>query len=727
MTQRQTAFTETWELSPTDGIFFQDRDWIFLSETPIGKRIALYGDRKTEIEITHEDFEKLRDERKLTIRRFKYLHAAPQIEFVRSTEPSLSDLNATDKRKLFFRVDVCDHILAGLRSGTLALSEAKLEPALRSFWSSWLIEDFQRNTADGRHGAKAAPPIITCPSVTTAKRWLRIYRACNCHPISLVNGYGKSGNRNCKVSKYAREVIDRHARTYISRLQPTKAAVYRALVGEIESKNNRRLADWQARPGSKKPVLETVPCIETLYRAIRKLNQFEVLAGRIGEDAAARRLALHNGGMGELRLMERVEMDDWEVPLQVLLENAGIWASLPKKAQKLVERTKVKALTAIECASRICLAAKLVLIPTAAAAVETLNLASNDKTMLAQMAGCKMPWNQRGFAFTYATDNGVYKEPLFRAALADVRVIHHLMPSRKPGARGKKERYYRRLVDQLIAWFSGQTFQNPIVRGDYDSEGNAVIDMEELGRILIRFIVDVYHLTAHEGLGGRAPLDVWNEKRSIYRVLPPLNSDQNRHVFGVMAKRQIGNHGIRLLGLNYQSAALQRLRALPTLYQRKLPGGRIERLATIRVDPLNLGAISVRTTDGWITVPCQIAGFENVPLLQWQLACQKIRGDNLEQTKVYQEVVLEALRAIQDFADKAIIRANIASPLLSQKAFDHFERTIFAGFAVATHDNCDADPLDFAPDDVALPDRHTSSIDDTSSDGDIDPLFGFEG
>ena len=94
---------------------------------------------------------------------------------------------------------------------------------------------------------------------------------------------------------------------------------------------------------------------------------------------------------------------------------------------------------------------------------------------------------------------------------------------------------------------------------------------------------------------------------------------------------------------------------------------------------------------------------------------------------MYQEVVLEALRAIQDFADKAIIRANIASPLLSQKAFDHFERTIFAGFAVATHDNCDADPLDFAPDDVALLDRPTSSIDGTSSDGDIDPLFGFEG
>ena len=726
MTRRQAPFPEIWETNPTDGIFYQDLDWLFLEDTSTGKRITQRDNRNIVIELTHEEFEEQRAAGLLTIRRFKYLKQSDRLESV-SSDSVFSDFSPQQKRVAWFRVDVCMNMLDGLRDETLSLSEQKLKPALEKFWSRWVIEDHKRNTADGRHGSKSAPPLISCPSASTAKRWLRIFRACDYHPMSLMNGYGKSGNRRSKVSAFIKELLEKHARSYIDRRQPTKAAVYRKLTQEINKRNTDILARWQARPGSKRPSLHKVPCLDTLYRAIRRLNQFEVLAGRIGPDAAERQLAILHGGLGELRLMERIEMDDWEVPLQVLLENAGLWAKLPKKVQKQVERRKVRALTAIERTSRLCMAAKLVLIPTAAAAVETLNLSSNDKTTLAQMAGCKMPWDMRGFAFTYATDNGVYKEPAFRGALADVRVTHHLMPTGSPAARAPNERSYRTLVDQLILWFSGRTFSNPIVRGDYDAEGNAVIDMEELGRILIRFIVDVYHVTAHEGLAGKAPLDVWNEKRRIYRVIPPLNSDQNRHVFGVPVRRDIGNHGILFLGLNYQSAALQRLRALPTSYQVKRPSGRTERKAVIRIDPLNLGAISVQSHDGWITVPCQIAGMENVPVFQWQLACQKLRRDNLEQTKVYEETVLEALQAIQDFADNAIIRANIASPMLSQKAFDRFERELFSGFSIALHDNESADALDFGSGDTALSEQPFSLTEEKSQGRDIDPLFGFEG
>lgn len=726
MTPHQTLPIETWDLNPTDGIFYENKDWIQIEDTNNGRRIAQYDNRNIVIEIPHAEFEELRNAGLLTIRRFKYLKQSARLDSVVS-DAVFNDFSPHQKRITWFRVDMCMRMLDGLRDGTLSLSEDKLRPALEAFWSSWVIEDHKRNTADGRHGSKAAPSLISCPSTTTAKRWLRVFRACDYHPMSLMNGYGKSGNRRSKVSAFVKELLEKHARSYIDRRQPTKAAVYRNLVRELKKANAHKLSRWDARPESKKPHLHKIPCLDTLYRAIRRLNQFEVLAGRIGPDAAAKQLAIFHGGMGELRLMERVEMDDWEVPLQVLLENAGIWAKLPKKAQKQVARRKVRALTAIERSSRICLGIKLVFVPTAAAAVETLNLSSNDKTTLAQMAGCQRPWNMRGFAFNYATDNGVYKEPAFRGALADVRVTHHLMPTGSPSARAPNERSYRTLVDQLIAWFSGLTFSNPIVRGDYDSEGNAVIDIEELGRILIRFIVDVYHLTSHEGLNGKTPLDVWNEKRRIYRVIPPLGSDQNRHVFGVPVKADIGNHGIRFLGLNYQSAALQRLRAFPTSYQVKRPSGRIDRKATIKVDPLNLGAISVRTIDGWITVPCQIAGMENVPIIQWHMAFLKVRRDNLEQAKVYEETVLEALEAIQQLADNAIIRANIASPILTQKAFEKFERELFSGFAVAMHDKPDADALDFGSAETAVLEAPLLLAEETPRDVNDDPLFGFEG
>ena len=154
-----------------------------------------------------------------------------------------------------------------------------------------------------------------------------------------------------------------------------------------------------------------------------------------------------------------------------------------------------------------------------------------------------------------------------------------------------------------------------------------------------------------------------------------------------------------------------------------MPGGRTRRGALIRIDPLNLGAISVGTVDGWITVPCELAGMENVPVFQWQLACEKIRRDNLDQSIIYEQVVMDALEAIQDFADKALIRANIASPILSEKAFDKLERELFAGFSVARHDNPNADALDF----IALSSSPSGDKDNHTTGNDLDPLFGFEG
>ena len=44
-------------------------------------------------------------------------------------------------------------------------------------------------------------------------------------------------------------------------------------------------------------------------------------------------------------------------------------------------------------------------------------------------------------------------------------------------------------------------------KGDYDSAAFANVVAEMLGRALVRYIVDVYHNTPHNGLGGQTPND----------------------------------------------------------------------------------------------------------------------------------------------------------------------------------------------------------------------------
>ncbi|GLQ56565.1 hypothetical protein [Devosia nitrariae] len=82
----------------------------------------------------------------------------------------------------------------------------------------------------------------------------------------------------------------------------------------------------------------------------------------------------------------------------------------------------------------------------------------------------------------------------FRAANVDLGARLHITPAKSPTARARHERLYRTLHDMLISRYSGRSFENVVVKGDYDSEANAVLDYEELGRAIVRFIVDVYHL-----------------------------------------------------------------------------------------------------------------------------------------------------------------------------------------------------------------------------------------
>ena len=80
----------------------------------------------------------------------------------------------------------------------------------------------------------------------------------------------------------------------------------------------------------------------------------------------------------------------------------------------------------------------------------------------------------------------------------------------RPEQGGIVERFFGTL-EGYVHELPGSTYSNPTERGEYESEKRAALTLDEFERFLADWIVTKYHITPHEGLGGRQPIDVWNE------------------------------------------------------------------------------------------------------------------------------------------------------------------------------------------------------------------------
>lgn len=222
----------------------------------------------------------------------------------------------------------------------------------------------------------------------------------------------------------------------------------------------------------------------------------------------------------------------------------------------------------------------------------------------------------------------------------------------------------------LFSRFSGRTFENVVRKGDYNPEVNASLLVDELWRLMVRWVVDVYHNTPHAGLGGETPRQAWLRLTKLYPPQLPPDQDRARHLFGLDVDRQIGNHGVRVLGLNYQSVELQKLRRLK-------PAGKVR----LRIDRADIGHISVEKDVGeWLTVECVQHGFDGVSARQWMLAAEHLRRRNANLAKVSETAVFEALAEIERTARAAEARAGIESSLIDHKSIEAFERAFTKAF-----------------------------------------------
>jgi putative transposase len=190
----------------------------------------------------------------------------------------------------------------------------------------------------------------------------------------------------------------------------------------------------------------------------------------------------------------------------------------------------------------------------------------------------------------------------------------------------------------------GTVFSSVDERGDYPAEDKAVIDMQSLVHLLTKWVVEVYNVTTHRGIGAR-PIDQWILSADRRIIELPVHPQQLEVITGIPAKRTLFHYGIELDGLQYNSDQLQVLR--------RRTGENLPVQLKYYEDTVAHIHVFDSVTKEYLKVPAKLAAYaQDLPREIHRLVREKARkrfGDH-----VLSEQLLQAKAEIEDLIQEAL-------------------------------------------------------------------------
>lgn len=527
-----------------------------------------------------------------------------------------------------------------------------------------------RRTADESHFEKRAGRSTVVPDAPSAKsllRWLKLETSGGL--AGLQDQRCRSGNRTTRRLQEETALLMAEVRRFASIEKPTVMAIHRKVRARFEEANRAR-TDQGLVP-------LRVPSYESVRLAIRKFTPFAVALYRDGVEAARKTHAPVGEGVTTTRPLERVEMDEWKIDLITILTDAGLYEHLTAAEKEEIGFDKLKGrlwLSVAICTTTKCiLALRLARSPGTASAVETLHMALVDKGQWADGVQARSPWCMYGMPELIVTDGGPgFKSHGFRTAASDLGITAQRAAAGLPRLRANIERTFRTMGLVLMPMLAGRTFSDIVTKGDQDPADRAALTVEDFTFAVVRWVVDIYHNTPHEGLDYETPLACWQRLAvTDGGVRPPPDMRLRRLVFGTRAERTVHPHGIEVMGLTYQNRALQdwRLKAR-------------EKTVVVRVYPHDLGSIMVCLDGVWFEVPCLQHIAKGLTARTWVAAVAQLRTIRNRDAALSEPIVLQAIRDIEARTSAAQERAHIVVDEWSDVRIAREEERLFMGFTL---------------------------------------------
>jgi putative transposase len=626
-------------------ILSDDIDWRCESSDEFGHVLRTAHDKNARRAISHSDMRAEAEKRTFQHDRDWYSAKAAK-KRLRADVSTIRELGYLERQLIMWKESLILEIerLKATEPEFVSHGSKKLPEALRRA-QAIVIEQNSKVADNGKRKyfgrLKNFPQEPPC--MKTFLTWRTLYIESDRDPLSLRSGKHRSGRYDERMTGEQLDLIDEYSRKWLSLNKPSKLGIYHRMKAHIENTLN------PARVKKKQDPIE-VPSKGRFMKALDDMDAIETVAGREGIDAATRLFQSYADGKQDVeRALQEVEIDHWNVGLMTILKKARIWHRLNRKSRRRLETVRMVLGAAICRRTRCLLGMILSRTPSVESALRLIEMAISNKRRFAEVAGCITPYDVFGIPESIWFDGGpAFNNAEVRSVLRDLKVDWDIAPGGLPHLRASVERLFGIIDAQAISWFEGRTFSDVVAKGDYDPGKRTDTSVEELGRVLVRFVVDRHHNTPREYLGGEAPREAYLRLSKMYPIWGAPGVDALRNVFGFDIKRKIDKGGTRFLNIRYRSAELHELfmkRGSITL--------------TCRVHFANLAAISVKIGKKWLTVPGP-KEFDGVDAETWIAAEAAVRAKMKTTEKtITGPIINAAILDIADMADEARRRARI--------------------------------------------------------------------
>lgn len=375
------------------------------------------------------------------------------------------------------------------------------------------------------------------PAPSTVQAWWRRYRATKSITCLIPHNKPSTGPRAKRRYQIFEEVI---ASVYLTNQKLPKLKVVEEVFRRVDGINNSLAVEERIKK----------PARATIYRWLDNLQQDLVDKAREGAEAARvkYRAALGNVKVGGV--LERIEID--HTPLDLIVIDSLTMLPLGRPWLTM----------AIDHYSRMVVGFYISFnAPSSHGVLQCLRRAILPKDeWLARFPDIKGSWPVYGIPELIAVDNGtdLHSEAL-ESSCMEMGIQILFCGSKTPQHKGAIERFFRTMNMGLIHRLPGTVFSSVDERGDYPAEDKAVIDMQSLVHLMTKWVVEVYNVTTHRGIGAR-PVDKWIQSADRRIIEVPVHPQQLEVITGIPAKRTLFHYGIELDGLQYNSEQLQVLR-----------------------------------------------------------------------------------------------------------------------------------------------------------------------
>lgn len=378
------------------------------------------------------------------------------------------------------------------------------------------------------------------PSPATALRWMAAFDATKC-VTKLVPAHCNKGRHRVVTGEVEDILLDVINSLYLTPERNCISKVWFEFRNRILNRN-------QSVPPSQQLPL---PSRNSIYRFVEGLDTYIVDCARLGRQVANQNHRVAATEMQVMGILDRWEIDHTLMDVLVVDMDTG----------KVIGRPYITVV--IDRASRLIMAFLIHLgAPNTETVLRVIDRAIRPKQeWLSRFPEVLCAWQARGLPLRLVPDNAAeFHAGAIYLAFNDLGIELFYPKARGPEMKGCVERFFRTLNTGLLHCLPGTTRSNTRDRGDYPSEKMACLTLPELERMVLKWIVDIYHQTPHRGLRGKTPADVWKAGESARPIHLPVDLDALESILAMRDERPVHHYGVELSCLRYNSPELGRLR-----------------------------------------------------------------------------------------------------------------------------------------------------------------------